>query len=217
MNSILLYNGHGGPDGLDPYGWGVFHSIINNHWGDAHDWNVHWRASLPDSDGFDYYRLVALIGPGASADEAFEEADRIKIRRTLDNGTRVVLFADRDTCDNPHTDALLEELGVSMRLTGEGAGVRLQVSDATVKEGHQITEGVSSVYLEDPCYISKGSATALITWDRGEDKYVLAAVERPGTGGDVVIIGDFQIMDDSGNFYESDNHTLVDNLATVVP
>lgn len=217
MTNILLYHGHGGPDGLDPYGWGVFNSIIPNHWRDAHGWYPYWQPNLPDSDGFAYYRMIALIGPGASADVSFSEADRIKLRRTLDNGTRIVLFMDRGTCDNPEVDALLQELGVTMRMRGDGAGVRLQVSDVIIREDQQITANVGSVLFTDPCYISKNDATPLITWERDGEKRVLAAVERPGSGGDVVIVGDFEILDDSGNFYESDNHTLVDNLATVKP
>ena len=220
MNSILLYSGHGGPGGDGAGGWGVFHSVITPHWRDTHDWNVHWQASLPDTDGFEYYRMVGLMGPGSTDDQAFSEADRIKLRRTLDNGTRIVLFADFGSCDNPHTAALLESLGVSIRLTELGAGQRLQVpiDEITIKEGHQITQGVSSLKLEDPCYVSKGeSGTALITWNRGSEQFTLAAVERPGEGGEVVVIGDFQLLDDSGNFYEEDNHVLVDNLATIVP
>jgi hypothetical protein len=217
MDTILLYSGHGGPDGLDPYNWGVFNTIIANHWQDAHDWFAYWQPNLPETDGFTYYRMIGLMGPGSTAQPPFGESDRIKLRRTLDSGTRIVLFADRDSCSNTATDGLLEELGVTMRLRGDGAGTRLVVEDAEVKSGHQITKGVSSVYLVDPCYISKGDATALITWERDGDTRVLAAVERPGNGGDVVIIGDFQILDDSGNFYQADNHTLVDNLATIVP
>jgi len=217
MNNILLYSGHGGPDGLDPYNWGVFNSIIPNHWQDDHNWFAYWQPALPETGDFTYYRMIGLMGPGSTAQPAFGEPDIIKLRRTLDSGTRIVLFADRESCNNTATDGLLEGLGVTMRLRGDGAGTRLLVEDAEVKSGHQITKGVSSVYFVDPCYISKGDATALITWEREGDNRVLAAVERPGNGGDVVIIGDFQILDDSGNFYQADNHTLVDNLATIVP
>jgi len=217
MNSILLYNGHGGPDGTDAYGWGVFLSIIDSHWDNRYGWNTHWRVEMPDAKQLEYYRMIGILAPGATADVPFEGGDAIKLRQALDNGTRIVLFGDRGACGSTHTDNLLEELGVSIRLTGDGAGDRMQVDDTEVHGGHQVTKGVSSLALEDPCYVSKGDGTKLVSWDVGEENRVIAAAERPGAGGDVIIIGDFSILDDSGAFYDADNTTLVDNLATVGP
>jgi hypothetical protein len=217
MNNILLYRGHGGADGTDTYSWGVFSSIIPNHWSDSHGWTTNWQPNMPSTDGLSSYRMVGLMAPGASGRQPFGEADVSSLKHTMVNGTRIVLFADRTACDNPHSNTLLEDLGVSMRLTGNGAGERMLVTDAEVVAGHPITQDVESVELTDPCYISKGDATPLITWLRDGDRRVLAAVERPGSGGDVVIMGDFQILDDTGHFYQADNHQLVDNLAMVEP
>jgi len=104
-----------------------------------------------------------------------------------------------------------------MRPSPDGASARSLESDAEIHGGHQITDSVSGLYLHDPCYIVPNDATMLVSRVRDEATQVLAAVERPHRAGDVVIVGDFEIFDDTDNLFEAGNRRFIDNLATVTP
>jgi hypothetical protein len=217
MNSILLYFGHGGADGSDPYGWGSFETVIPIHWADQFGWNTHWREDLPDSSGIAFYRMIGLMAPGSRGEIEFDANDVYVLQAALDQGTRVVLFTDRGACGSTATKSLMGELGVSMRPSTDGEGTRSIVEDAEIVAGHQVTRGVSSLSMRDPCFIDTWDATVLASRVRDDQTRVYIASERPGSAGDVVIVGDFEMFDDSDHLGLSENRRLIDNLATVGP
>ena len=53
----------------------------------------------------------------------------------------------------------------------------------------------------------------------GEIDYVVGASQRPVTGGDIVLLGDFQVIDDSDYLTNDsyDNRTFAENLVKVDP
>ncbi len=92
-----------------------------------------------------------------------------------------------------------------------------EVMDATIASGHPIIRDVSGLKLFGPCKVDPDGAKTLVSRDIDGDRRVYAAVERPGTGGDVVIVGDFQFFDDTNGIIWEDNEAFIDNLAAVAP
>jgi hypothetical protein len=217
MKRVLLYYGHGGPDGTDLNNWGQFETVIPSYWAERYGWEVDWTNQLPDIADITDYRMIGLIGPGLLVSFAFDDDDTDVLKRALAHGTRIVLFTDRSACGDENTRALMGALGVSMRPTGEGELEREVVLDANVGGGHQITAGVTSLKMVGPCWVDEKEGTVLVRREVDGQTHVYAAVERPGNGGDVVIVGDFEIFDDSNNLANENNQQFVDNLAQVTP
>jgi hypothetical protein len=215
QSSILLYTGHGGAVSADPTGRGGFNAI-SDHWNSI-GWNTEVSDTFPDTPSLDAYRMVGLMAPGFSDTMAFTELEVIKLKTLLHGGARVVVFAEEDTCDNPHLNTLLAELEVSIRFNGDGMGLNSIVYDADITPNQQLTDGVTTVRFTDPCYLDPNDGTVLASRRRADDNRVFMAVERPKQAGDVVVLGDLQVLDDSGALLLENNLFLAENLASVVP
>lgn len=215
QRSILLYTGHGGATTRGPTGRGGF-NVISDHWRGL-DWTTDILDTFPETSALGAYRMVGLMSPGFSDTMAFTELDIIKLETVIEAGTRVVVFAEENACDNPHLNTLLAALDVSIRFTGEGMGLNSIVYDADITTGEQVTDTVSAIRFTDPCYLDANDGTVLASRRRGDQNHVFMAVERPGQAGDVVVLGDFQILDDSGVLLQENNLTLSENLASVLP
>jgi hypothetical protein len=201
----LLYYGHGGwePDGFDK---GLFERI-DARWKDQFGWNTDHRNSW--SDDLAAFRMIGLIAPT----DAFSADEIAALQGAMANGTRIVLFGDRGSCGSAAQAALLDGLGVGMGFTGDSADENQIVQTDSYAATHPITDGLSqTLRLKEPCYVDPTGGAAIV---RDQASSVLAAVQRPGRGGDVVVIGDFQFMDDGGYLDHGDNALLADGLVLV--
>ena len=205
---ILLYYGHGGAQ-EDESGWGTF-AWVDEHWKDVYGWNSDYRDYIPDD--LSAYRAIFFLSPGISGEETFTPTQLELLRGALAAGTRLILTAERDGCAATSPNQLLEGLETSLRLTGSGLQ-QYQIAETDLISPDQITAGVASLRFRDACYVDPGEGRGLVRYN--ED--MLLAVERVGAGGEVVVVGDFEFMDDSGPREWADNALLADRLIEVDP
>jgi hypothetical protein len=205
---ILLYHGHGGPD-EDESGWARF-DRVDTHWKDRFGWNSDYRDYLPDD--LSDYRAIFFLGPGYTGAASFDPADLERLRAANQAGARMIVLTEKDGCATPTADELLDGLGSTMRYSGGGLG-DYQVAEIELISPHQITEGIERLRFRDACYLNVGDGTYLA---RFNDEHMIG-VERIGDGGEVVLIGDFEFLDDSGPREWDDNAVLADRLVEIDP
>lgn len=206
---VLLHTGHGGVTGKTN-GWGVFDDV-DDRWKQQYGWNTDVYDTLPED--LSPYRVIAFVGPGVWADDTpFTEQELLSLRGAMEAGARMVVLTEVDNCASSTVNGLLEGLGAGMRFSGDVASDFLVV-DPIVVPGSQLTEGVGSLQFSDPCFIDLNGAD----YAAHTEGDVIVAMERPGRGGDVVAIGDFEFMDDSGPLQVVDNAVFADRLVEVVP
>ena len=214
---VLVYYGHGGASG-DGSGRGAvtgLEALVEDELGHPLD----WRDYLPDD--LSDYRALLLMGSGIEGEQLYSGAEVEQLRLALDGGARLVVLAEVETCGLTVANDLLSGLGLTMALSGDGADQNQVVTGAVVDLDSQITAGVVDVTLRDPCYVDLGVAAALV---KDADRHTLMAVERPAARagavalpGDVVLVGDFQFLDDGGGLAEGDHVQLATNLVEVGP
>lgn len=206
---ILMYTGNGGVTGRDS-GWGQLDDI-DAHWKEKYGWNTDVRDYF--SDDLSVYRMIGFMAPGAWGDgEAFSEDVLASLRAAMEGGTRIVVLNDIDNCGGETINQLLEGLGVSMRFDGTGAQ-EFMVMEATYIGTSQMTDGITSLQFSDPCFVALNGAEYVVHAE-GDP---IVAWQRPGNGGEVVAIGDFEFLDDSGPMEYAQNRDFADRLAEVEP
>jgi hypothetical protein len=205
---IQIYHGSGSPE-PDESGWGSF-EFVDHHWKDTYGWNTDYRTYF--ADDLSDYRAIFFIAPGYTAEVSFEPDLIERLRGALAIGTRIIVLTERDGCDSFAPNELLEALGSTLRLTGDGLGTYQTVETDQIAP-HQITQDVDLLKFRDACYVDMGEGHYLVR--NSED--LLVAVERIGTGGEVVLIGDFEFMDDSGPREWARNGLLADRLVEIDP
>jgi len=200
---VLVYTGHGG---MEPQGSGkASFDSADARW-EALGYNTHYRDALPDD--LSIYRLVLLVAPGSAEPVAFskDELARIEAARAL--GSRVAVLGDPTMCASAEVNELLGALGAESRLSGEGADDN-QIIVATDLGGQQPVAGLDSLWLRDPCFVDAPAGAAMIRDDLGN---VLGSIELPADGGEIVVLGDLELLDD-GSIDEADNAGFTDKLA----
>lgn len=209
---VLLYNGNGG---VTAERWGTASFDDLDTWlHDTYGWHVDLRDYFPQ-DKMDSYRMIGLVAPEATAQAPFADSDVALFQEALDRGTRLVVFGDVSMCDSSAVSDLLEALGVSIRFSGDAVDANRVVQTTSINTSAQPGTGVSSLEFIDPCYVETNDGTTLVT---DPDRHPLAAAERPGNAGDVLVVGDFQFMDDEeGHLDRADNAVFAANLAAVKP
>jgi hypothetical protein len=205
---ILLYYGHGGDSGRSS-GLGKVEEI-DTHWKETYGWNTDWRDNF-DGD-LSAFRLIGIMGAGLEQEVVFEAETIALLQEALDRGTRLLVMTETDNCAATTLNPLLEALGVPMRFTGDGEQIYKVILPEYIGT-HQSTDGVRGLWLSDPCYVSANGAQNVIEHE-GD---VLMAADRPGNGGDILVIGDYEFLDDSGNLEREDNTVFVDQLVEVDP
>jgi len=202
---VLFYDGHGGEPG-DSVGNGgsdLAEAFISSEYG----WQAERRDNLGEPEKF---RAIVLMDPGVKQPFAFQDADVEKLQGAMKSGTRIAILVSAQNCAGATINPLLEKLGVAMRLNGEGA-LGTVISESM--PGLQMTEGVSTVYLNVPCtVVPNGGETLLI-----DDRDVFAVSERPGWAGDVVLIGDYGWTDDTDQLDLGSNRSFLKRLVEVDP
>ena len=206
---ILVYKGHGGVTGKDS-GWGQIDDI-DEHWKEKYGWNTDWRDTFGDDPT--QYRLIVFMDPGAWGDASWTDDELDLLRGAMAQGTRMLVLTEQGDCNPSPVEELLEGLGAPMRFTGEGAD-EYSTREASYIATHQATEGVHDIYLSDPCFLDTNGSTYLMV---DVDGNVLATVYRPGMGGDVVAVGDFEFLDDDPAGNNNDYLEFADRLAEVIP
>ncbi|RME23271.1 MAG: hypothetical protein D6798_13850 [Deltaproteobacteria bacterium] len=200
---VLVYTGHGG---MAPQGSGKARFDTADARFQALGYNTHYRDVLPDDLAI--YRLVLLVAPGSSQPVPFTDDEVARLEAARAVGSRLAILGDPSMCGAPEVDALLAALGVDSRFTGDGADEN-QVIVATDLGTQQPVAGLASLYLRDPCAIDPAAGAAMVRDDLGR---TLATIELPADGGEVVVLGDLEVLDD-GSIDEADNARFADNLA----
>jgi hypothetical protein len=206
---VLLYQGHGGHEG-ETTGEGIFEGA-SDRWS-ALGYSTQVRSYLPTEVAD--YRVIALMAPGSDGDESFSDKDVAVLQAALDQGSRVVLFGALEMCDADPAADLLASLGVSVGFTGAGSDENKVYYPDWASTEHQITDGVSDIKLKEPCWVDTGSGQLFLkdaTWGH------MGVAERPGSGGEVVVMGTFQWLDDGGYLDHGDNGLMADNLVIIEP
>lgn len=204
-----------GASGFEPASAGKGHfSGFDAHVKAETGWNTDHRDTW--TEDLSPYRLIGLVAPGHTGGAGPAAAELEALRGASAAGARLLLMADEESCDNAAFNGVLEALGSSIRLTGEASDANLVVAPGAddLATGHQTMAGVSALRFKSPCWLRGGSVLALASAGQ-----TVAAVERLDTGGDVVVLGDLQALDDSGQLDAEgfDNPTFAVNLAKVDP
>jgi hypothetical protein len=209
MDRVLLYYGNGGYEpGSSKGAFDDFDNLIKTNLG----WNTDHRNELPaDLTG---YRMIGFIALGHDGGDNFTATEIAAIQAALAVGTRVAFFADRESCASTVMADAMTQLGVTMSFTGSAADANLRV-DATDLSTYQVTDGLSRVIFKEPCWVNSSGGTRIVN----HLENVVAAAQRPATGGDVLLIGDFQALDDSEYLTDesADNATFAELLVKVDP
>ena len=87
--------------------------------------------------------------------------------------------------------------------------------DATELSDHQLTTGLSKVIFKEPCWVNSSGGSRVVNHVGN----VVVAAQRPQTGGDIIVMGDFQVIDNSGYLDEesADNAAFAELLVKVDP
>ncbi len=207
---IMLYTGNGGLAGAGSSGLGQYDDI-DAHWKEKYGWNTDVRSSL-DSD-LTQYRMIGLMAPGIYSGSNFtvEEIDLLEAARR--KGTRIVIFNEVGNCGSNIIANLLDNWGVRPRFTGEGTD-EYQMLDTDFIGTDQMTEGVSALRFSDPCFIAANDAPYVV---HNEGNHIVVKDQPLGWGGEVVLIGDIEFLDDTGNYGLADNQVFADRLVEVDP
>ena len=209
QDRVLLYYGSGGfePD----FTKGSFEDF-DTHIYDTFGWNTDHREQW--TEDLSAYRMVGLVALGHTGDTFLDATQLDGLRSALENGTRVVFFGDRESCGSAVMADALAQLGSTMSFLGDAADQNMRI-DATDLGSHQLTSGLSTVIFKEPCWIDPGSGTRIVAHAGN----ILLASERPATGGDIIVSGDFQMIDNSGYLDEpsADNAAFAERLVTVDP
>ena len=207
---IMLYTGNGGLAGASSSGFGQYDDI-DVHWKEKFGWNTDVRDSLGDDLGD--YRMVGLMAPGIYDGSNFtiEQIDLLEAARR--RGTRIVIFNEVGNCDANIIGNLLENWGIRPRFNGEGVK-EYSMLDTDFIADDQMTAGVSELRFSDPCFIDDNQAPYII---HHEGNHMVVKDQPLGWGGEVVLIGDIEFLDDTANYGLGDNLLFADNLVTVDP
>ncbi len=204
----LIYTGHGG---ITPQSTGkASFEDLDAAW-EALGYNTHYREELPDD--MTIYRVIALVAPGSTAAVPFtaEEVARLELARS--QGSRIAVLGDLAMCGSADVAALLADLGVTGSFTGDGADTNQLIITGDIDDDAQPTAGVSSLFFRDPCHVDPGQGDRIVSDSLGNG---LVTLELPADGGEVLLVGDLELLDDA-NLDEEDNAVFADNLVRVTP
>lgn len=201
---VLFYYGSGGRPGGSTGEGGT--ETASAYIEATYRWPTNRRNDLGEAENF---RVVFMMDPGWNGGE-FTEGDAASLILALEHGTRVVILSSPETCADGLANTVAAALGAPQRLSGGAASGLRSLAPAGA---HPIGEGVSEAVFSDPCVVDLHGATSLFEDEDGS----YAATYRPAHGGDVVLMGDYNFMDDTGLSSSGDNLTLLGNLAEVAP
>ena len=178
---------------------------------EALGYSLHHKDALPED--LSSYRLIGLVAPGATAPASFTSDEVARLDAARRAGARIAVLGDPAMCADPGVASLLDALGTDAGFEGDAYDENQVVTTSDLAADQQPTAGVSTLRLRDPCVALAGRGAVLV---RDADGAALASLHRPSDGGDIVILGDLEVLDD-GYLDREDNALLADNLARVTP
>ena len=210
---IWIYTGHGGLSVAAINGRGGSESV-QSHWsGDG--WTTKVIAELPSIEEMGRPRLLVFTAPGSRTQVRFEPLDIRKIERFLESDGLLALYVD--TCSNPHFNTLLSNIGMDIQLSSEANNSSTVVRNAQVHSSADLVAGVERVTMMEPCRFTVRRGTSLVFSEVDSETHVYVASGTPNAGGQVIVLGDFQLIDDAGYFEETDNKVFASILAQRTP
>jgi hypothetical protein len=184
---ILVWYGSGGL-GPQSTGEGAF-TTFDAHIKGETGFNTDHFEDLPED--LSPYRLILLVAPGHGDVTVPMAADQLeRLGNVRMQGTRIIVFLERAACSTQATDDVLAHLGTGLAATGEAADTN-RVVDVEEWANDPLTAGVLRLRFREPCFSSGGSALA---WDSLGNPMI--SHQRPDRAGDVLVIGDPQVLDD---------------------
>ena len=210
---VWIYTGHGGLGVASANGRGGIEAV-QNHWR-GEGWNTVVMSELPDIEEMDQPRLLVLAAPGSRTQVRFESLDVRKIERFLESDGLLALYVD--SCSNPHFNTLLSSIGLGMQLSGDSNQSAFIVRNAEVDSASALVSDIEKVTMMEPCRLSVNRGTSLVYSEVGSITEVYVASGNPDAGGQAIVLGDFQLVDDAGYFTEADNKAFASRLAERTP
>ena len=210
-SEILIYTGHGGVDGDGGAPGGT--ELIATHWTATYGWKVRVKDIIPTK--LDKYRAIVMMAPGAKDEVAFSLDLANQLLEAMALGTRVIILGDNDSCSGSSVNNLMDLMGISLRYSGQASEPNVVVEVDAFNFDTQITTNLTELRLNDPCYLDPGTGGELLF--ATEDNQTVGVAQRLLIGGEVVLVGDFRFLDDTGYIDYADNMQLADNLVNIEP
>lgn len=208
---VLLYYGNGGyaPAG-DTGAFTNYEALVEG----STDWLVDhretWTEDLSD------YRVVVFLAMGHDGGEVLTDDQLQTLVDANAAGTRLVFAANVASCDSAVMADTLSRLGVGISYTGEAPDPSYVavVSGDDLSPNHQLTAGLDEVRFRAPCWVSGGSPIA-----QASNNNAVVASQLLPSGGEVIVMGDFGVIDDAGDLEREDldNGAFGIQLAAVDP
>jgi hypothetical protein len=208
-DQVWLYTGHGGTDSADPNGRGGL-AGITSHW-TSEGFSTSVLSTLPEIDLMATPRLLVFAGPGSQSSGSFGPLDVRKIETLLESEARIAFFVE--SCNNPHLNTVLSQLGVGIQVSDMDGPHNETILDASLHESHALTADINTLHLTDPCRLEVSTATILAHRENEATQELFMAAEHPSMGGEVIVVGDLQLIDDFGMLNQADNRSFASALA----
>ncbi len=210
---ILLYYGNGGYAQVgDAGGFSDFDDHIKTTLG----WNTDHRSDW--TEDLSQYRMIGLLALGHDGGENLSEDQIQALIAANAAGTRLVFMADVDSCGSTVMADAITRVGSSMGYTGEAPDPTYVAQSAgdDLSPNHQLTAGLSEVRFRAPCWVDAGGGSPISLASNGN---AIVGTQLLDHGGEVIVMGDFGVIDDSGNFAREDldNKLFGENLVKVDP
>lgn len=171
-------------------------------------WQVDYASSWRD---LDTYRAMFMLAPNLLGPGMFSSEEVSDIKARMSQGLRLIITAEDGLCLSPAITELLNELEASIAFSGEHLDANRIINVSTLAD-HQVNTGADGYTMVDPCFVD--GPKSLFADSEGR---VYGAVEQLVSGGEVILIGDSDFFDDSGNLQQSDNSRLIRNLVWIDP
>ena len=212
-NDIWIYTGHGGAGVANPAGRGGLASI-QDHWqNDGASTTV--LSELPDIGQMAQPKLLVLAAPGIRTPLAFGALDVRKIETFLESDGLLAIYIE--SCVNPHLDTLMSQLGLGIQMSSIMGGSDELVHNAVLHASSPFTTGIERLSLNAPCRLTVSTATVLASIEQSAGSEVFIASGPTNYGGEAIVLGDLQLIDDAGHLEEADNRLFASGIASRVP
>ena len=203
---ILLYSGHGG-NRLAP------RTTVSAAWESA-GWTVETADAWPSD--FAGFRMVMMNNVGSRSSGVQFDADQAEqIAQALSDGTRFVFAQRNGACGSTALLGLLDfGLASPVMFNGDSITGPSSFTLDELESESQPMKGVSALEVTNPCEVLVSGAGERLALD-GTGATVVASY-RPGSAGDIVLVGDMMVFGDPGQEFGG-NQRFAENLAAVVP
>lgn len=199
-DKVLLYYGNGGIAPPQPDGRGTFYDLKDYY--DSMGFPTTYTATWPSN--LNEYQLILMIAPGNANDNGLYYFTSTRVDQLKDfmiNGGRLVVQGEHSGMFGIDTvNKLLNDLGVGIQQRADNRLFYIEPAADDITSDY-LTEGVDQLDMDGAgvsSLIVTGSAVSLVRDRTGYDlvavDQIAGAPTRPG--GEVVVYGDTQTLDD---------------------